>query len=209
MLLGPMPTSKSLYDVHPGVAMIQKWIATLKDKTGRSLEEWVALAKKGGPKEPKKLREWLKKEHKLGTNSAWWIADEVQGKHQEADTTTYLAQAEKYVETMYSGGKADLRPLHDALYKLAKGIAKDVRCCPCQTIVPFYRNHVIAQIKPSTQTRIDFGLALGATKTPARLIDTGGLAKKDRITHRFEITSLKDIDGEVKRWLQKAYDMDA
>jgi len=67
---------------------------------------------------------------------------------------------------------------------------------------------VIAQIKPSTRTRIDFGLALGATKASGRLIDTGGYAKKDRITHRFVITSLQDIDGEVKRWLKKAYDMD-
>ena len=82
--------------------------------------------------------------------------------------------------------------------------------CPCQTIVPLYRNHVFAQIKPTTQTRIDFGLALGDTKkTPKRLIDTGGFAKKDRITHRFEITSLKDIDDEVKKWLKIAYERDA
>jgi len=31
--------TKSLYGVHPGVAMVQKWIAELKGKTGRSLEE--------------------------------------------------------------------------------------------------------------------------------------------------------------------------
>ena len=39
-------------------------------------------------------------------------------------------------------------------------------------------------------TRIDFGLALGATKAFGRMMDTGGFAKKDRITHRFEITTL-------------------
>ena len=33
-------------------------------------------------------------------------------------------------------------------------------------------------------------------------------AKKDRITHRFEITSLKDIDDEVKKWLKIVYDRD-
>jgi len=37
----------------------------------------------------------------------------------------------------------------------------------------------------------------------------GGFENKDRITHRFEITSLKDIDDEVKRWLKIAYDRDA
>ena len=200
--------SKSLYDVHPGITMLQ-WIATLKEKTGRSLEEWVALAKKKGPKGHMELREWLKKEHQLGGNAASHVADEVQGNAMDADAETYLKGAEENVAAMYSGGKAHLRPLHDALYKLAKGVAKDVRCCPCQTIVPFYRNHVIAQIKPTTRTRIDFGLALGPTKAKGRLIDTGGYAKKDRITHRFEITSPKDIDGEVKRWFLKAYEMDA
>jgi hypothetical protein len=67
---------------------------------------------------------------------------------------------------------------------------------------------VIAQLKPSTQTRLDFGRALKDTKATGRLIDTGGFAKKDRITHRIAITSLKDIDGEVLKWLKKAYTMD-
>jgi hypothetical protein len=75
--------------------------------------------------------------------------------------------------------------------------------------VPLYRNHVFAQIKPTTNTRIDMGFALKNTKVKGRLIDTGGFAKKDRITHRIPIESLADIDAEVKRWLQMAYDMDA
>jgi len=46
-------------------------------------------------------------------------------------------------------------------------------------------------------------------KLPKRLIDTGGLAKKDRITRRIEITSAEQIDDEVKKWLKTAYDLDA
>ncbi len=75
-------------------------------------------------------------------------------------------------------------------------------------MVPFYRNHVIAQIKPTTNSRIDMGFALKDTKPTGRLIDTGGFAKKDRITHRIEITSLDDIKDDVTRWLKKAYEMD-
>ena len=110
---------------------------------------------------------------------------------------------------MFAGKRAVLRPLYDALLKLGLAVGKDAKACPCQTIVPLYRNHVFAQIKPATHTRIDFGLARGNTKkTPKRLIDTGGYAKKDRITHRFEITATADIDDEVKRWLKTAYDRD-
>jgi hypothetical protein len=37
-----MAKRKSLYGVHPGVAMVQKWIRDLPGKTGRTLEEWMA-----------------------------------------------------------------------------------------------------------------------------------------------------------------------
>jgi hypothetical protein len=201
---------KSIYGVHPGVAMTQKWVAELKQKTGRSLDEWLRLIKKSGPKDEKARREWLKTEHGLGTNSAWWLAARAEGKGSEVgDPDTYLQAAEGYVEAMFSGGKADLRPIYDALLKTGLKLGKDVKACPCQTIVPLYRKHVFAQIKPTTRTRIDMGFALGDMKPKGRLIDTGGFAKKDRITHRIPITSLDDIDDEVNHWLKVAYDRDA
>ena len=202
-------TRKSIYSVHPGILMTQKWIGELKQKTGRSLEEWLKHIKKAGPKDEKARREWLKNEYGLGTNTSWWLAERAEGKGEEAgDPDMYLKAAEKYVDDMFSGGKAGLRPIYDALLKLGLKIGKEAKACPCQTIVPLYRNHVFAQIKPTTQTRIDMGFALGNMKPKGRLIDTGGFAKKDRITHRIPITSVKDIDDEVKHWMKVAYDRD-
>ncbi len=201
-LLGP-------YSVHPGVAQVQKWIAELPEKTGRSLEEWIALTKKSGPPTEQGRREWLKKEHKLGTYSAAWIAERLEGKGTEEDSAeAYLKTAAAWVEAQYSGPRAALRPLYEQLLKLGSSLGKDVKACPCKTMVPFYRNHVFAQIKASTNTRIDLGFALGNMKTPKRLIDTGGYEKKDRITRRIEVRSKADIDGEVKLWLKTAYEMD-
>ena len=203
--------TKSIYGVHPGVLMTRKWITELKQRTGRTLDDWLKFIKKEGPPTEKERRNWLKSEHSLGANTAWWLAERSVGKGEEtADSNAYLKAAEEYVDDMFSGKKEHLRPLYDALLKLGLSIGKDVKACPGQTIVPLYRNHVFAQIKPTTQTRIDFGLALGdMKKTPKRLINTGGFEKKDRITHRFEIASLKDIDDEIKRWLKIAYDRDA
>jgi hypothetical protein len=203
------PTRKSIYSVHPGVLITQKWIGELKQKTGRSLEEWLKHIKKNGPKTEEERREWLKKEYGLGTNSAWWLAERADGKGTETgDPDLYLAAAEKDVEKMFSGKKAELKTIYDALLKLGLKVGKEAKACPCQTIVPLYRNHVFAQIKPTTQTRIDMGFALGDMKAKGRLIDTGGFAKKDRITHRIPITSVADIDDEVKHWLKVAYDRD-
>jgi len=173
----PKTATKStfLYDVHPGVAMAQKWIIELKPKTGRSLEEWIALVKKEGDSPER-----------------------------------YLATAVRYVEEQYSGRKAAMRPVFEQLLALGKALGPDVKACPCKTMVPLYRNHVFAQIKPTTNTRIDFGLCFTtySGRLPKRLIDTGGLAKKDRITHRIEVSSADQIDDDLKKWLCAAYDLD-
>lgn len=145
----------------------------------------------------------------MGTNSAWWIAERAEGKGTETDDpAAYLRAAEEYVAKMFAGKKQALLPIYDELLRLGLGLARDVKACPCATIVPLYRNHVFAQIKPTTQTRIDLGFALGARKAEGRLIDTGGYAKKDRITHRIPIASLAEIDAELKQWLKVAYDAD-
>jgi hypothetical protein len=202
--------TKTLYSVHPGVAMIQKWVDELPQKTGRTLDQWIKLVQKSGPADEKARREWLKAEHGLGTNAAWWIAERSCGKGgEDGDPATYLNAAEAYVEAMFSGGKAGLRPLYDRLLELGLKLGKDVKACPCQTMVPLYRNHVFAQIKPTTRTRIDLGFALKDLEATGRLIDTGGFAKKDRITHRIPISQPSDIDREVKDWLKRAYELDA
>jgi hypothetical protein len=201
----------SLYGVHPGVAMVQKWVAELKDKTGRSLDEWIALVKKEGPKDEKSRRDWLKAKHKPGTNDAWWIAERAEGKGvEDSNPGSYLKAAVRYVEEQYAGPKEKLRPVYDQVLKLGKSLGKDVKAWPCKTIVPLYRNYVFAQIKPTTNTRIDLGLALAKYrgKMPKRIIDTGGLAKKDRITHRIPVGSVDEIDDEVKKWLKTAYELD-
>src|SRR5436853_1634124 len=77
-----MPAARAisgLYSVHPGLGMVEKWKNELPAKTGRSVDEWIAFVKKSGPATEKERREWLKREHKMGTNSAWWIAERAEG----------------------------------------------------------------------------------------------------------------------------------
>jgi hypothetical protein len=192
--------------------MVQKWVADLPSKTGRTIDEWMTLIQEEGPPTEKERRAWLKSAHGIGSNTASWMAGRASGGDTgiaDEDPVAYLEAAERHVEEMYAGPKAALRPLYDRLLKLGLGLGKDVKACPCKTIVPLYRKHVFAQLKPTTRTRIDLGLALGDTPATGRLFDTGGFAKKDRITHRIPVSGLNEIDEEVVHWLTIAYDRDA
>jgi len=198
-----------LYSVHPGVYMVMKWVAELKDKTGRDLAEWKIHIVKEGPKGLKKRVAWLKQKYKIGSNTASWLAERADGQPTwDESGSDYLEMAPRYVDEMFAGPKEELLPLYHRLLELGRALGPDVKFCPCKTIVPFYRSHVFAQVKPATRTRIDFGLALGETKVKGKLIDTGGFQKKDRITHRIAITRLEEIDKEFEKWLKMAYDRD-
>jgi hypothetical protein len=204
-----MAKTTSIYSVHPSVAFTLNWKESLKEKTGRSLSAWLTLVKASGPAGEKERIQWLKREHRLGTYSALWIAQRASGKDADMDSPeAYLKAAERYVNAMFRGPNSTVRPLYDELLRLAFSLGDDVKVCPCKTMVPLYRDHVFAQIKPATRARVDLGFALGARKREGKLIDTGGFAKKDRITHRIGIESLEQIDDEVKRWLKLAYDDD-
>lgn len=120
----------------------------------------------------------------------------------------YRAGIPQMVEGQFAGPKAELRPLYEKLLAVCLAVGKEAKAVPAKTQVAIYRTHVIANIKIATRTRIDLGLSLGNMRTPARLKDTGGFQKKDRITRRIEITSPADIDADLKKWLKKAYELD-
>ena len=199
-----------MYSVHPSVSYAQAILRQLHEKTGRSLEEWTKLLDHDGPASGVERRDWLKTEYALGGTTASMVADASMGEGRDrTDPDVYLALAPGWVEDMFQG-KESLRPIYDALLVLGRSLGPDVKVCPCRTIVPLYRSHVFAEIRPAAKTRLDLGLALKGIEReiPDRLLDTGGLARKDRITHRFAITSPEEIDDGVREWLREAYELD-
>lgn len=197
------------YDVHPSVAYVQALLANLEAKSGRSLEAWVVQIQAERPADPKA---WLKAQG-LGSTQAGFVVQRAGAApgHAFDDTPEgYLAAAPSYVDNQYGGKKAALRPLFERLVGLARGLGSDVRVCPCETIVPFYRHHVFAEVKPFA-SRLDLGLALGdptLVQEPGGLLkDTGGFKKKDRITHKVELVSEADL-GKALPWLARAYARD-
>lgn len=202
-------THPASYDVHPSVAYVQAILANFEAKTGHTLEAWVTLLRREQPADPKG---WLKAGG-LGTNQAGFVLQRAGAApgHAFDDTPEgYLAAAPGHVETQYGGKKAPLRPLFEQVVALARGLGSDVKVCPCETLVPFYRNHVFAEVKPFV-SRLDLGLALGdpaGVQDPTgRLKETGGHAKKDRITHKLEIMSVADLKLALP-WLKRAYERD-
>lgn len=184
----------SIYSPHPGMKMLPAYERKLIECTGRPLGEWVAYTKKHGPKTEPDRRAWLKSEHGLTANYAFWVAEVAEGRVEQTP--------EELVDAMFAK-KPDIRPIYDRLIKLALTLGPDVLICPGKTIVPLYRKKNFAQFKPATRVRLELGLVLGEMKTPRRL-----KVNDDRITHTVHLSGPAEVDAEIEHWLRMAYELD-
>jgi len=204
-----MAKSTIKYDVHPGVAMIRKWTDELPGKTGRSLDQWAELVRTQDLSDRKERMTFLKEKHGFGTNAAWWIADYVVDKATwDGDPDVYLKQAEAYVDAMFTKGKEWQLPIYEKVVQEVRKLGKDVKICPCKTMVPFYRRREFAHIKAATKTRFELALTLGEVPFKGRLKKNPRADEKDRQQHLVELTDAKQVDAEVTKWLRMAYEAD-
>jgi hypothetical protein len=199
----PRKPSDSAYVLHPAYNRVEAARRNLIERTGKTLEEWAEITKTSGPPDRKARIAWLGSAHGMGSNYAEWIAMSAEGSDVH-DPDAY--DPEGLVAKQYAGPKAALRPIYQRLLSLAMSLGEDVTATPCSTYVPLRRRFAFAQIRPTTRTRIDLALALGPTKIPKRVIETGGLARGDRMTHQIAISALAEVDAEVERWLRVAYE---
>ncbi len=198
--------------MHPGVLMIERWIATLPAKTGRSVEAWLAEIDSHGFAKPEVCSRWLETQHQFSAKAAAWLSGKAfaAGGQQLAESSAdYLTACPGYVDRLFRGRNAGLRPLYDNLVALAHSLGEELRICPTHSCVPLYRQRLVADIRPSGGKRIELGLALADEPASPRLAAAGSRGGKSRITHRVDIASPDEIDLQVRRWLKQAYERGA
>ena len=173
-------------------------IRNLQTRTGRSLEQWIKLAKRSRLTDPKALRKWLKAEHALGGTTCLVIVDATLRKPGDVPPTP-----DEMLEAQFKGDKATLRPVYERLVRAVKKLGIDVNVGVRKTQTTFARNHTFAIAKAPTKTRIDLGLRLPGTRPTKRLQNT--TAFSDNATHCVALTAPGNVDDQLKKWLKAAY----
>lgn len=174
--------------------------ASLKERTGRTLEEWVVLVRKSGidPMDQKAVRRWLKTEHGVLQNSQWAIADAA-----ARDAGWTRPDVEEYIDRQYEGAKAGLRPIFDRLRAVIEEFGDDVSVEGRGTCTPFVRRRQFAAVAAATKTRLDVGLRF--TDPPKSPLLKPASAP-GQATHKLSLTSPKEITAKIERLLRTAYE---
>ncbi len=172
--------------------------ANLREKTGKTLPQWLKIIKPAGLDKHGQIVKFLKSDHGVTHGFASMIAHEFLSAKQPA------AAHQDLVDQQYQGGKAGLRPVYEAIVAMVGQFGKDVEIAPKKAYVSLRRNKQFAIVQPSTRDRVDVGINLKGTAASGRLENSGSF--NAMVSHRVRISEPGQVDAELKRWLRAAYD---
>jgi hypothetical protein len=179
--------------------MEAKMTANIADKTGKPLEAWIEVVKKEGINKHNEIIKFLKAEHGFTHGYANFVALKVR---QPAGQTPL--SGDEMVDNQYSGAKADLRPIYEAIINGVKEFGGDVEIAPKKAYVSLRRNKQFGLIQPSTKTRVDVGIILKGVEPEGRLEASGSF--NAMCSHRVRITDQAEVDTDLINWLRRAYE---
>lgn len=177
--------------------MAHAMIANMKEKTGKTLEQWIAIATKSKLAKHGEIVKHLKTDHGMTHGFANLVAH----KTLKSDAGSAGSEAD-LVAAQYAGDKSALKPIYDALIKAAKSCG-EVEIAPKKAYVSLRRSKQFAIIQPSTKTRVDLGLNMKGEAAKGRLEKSGSF--NAMVSHRVRLEKATDVDKDVKAWIKKAW----
>ena len=180
-------------------AALQSQIRNIEATYGKPLDHWFAVIDASGLTKHNQVVAMLKADQGLAHGAAHRVSLLARQRH-DADAA---AAPPDPADALYTGAKAGLRPLHDALIGEIRTLGPfDI--APKKGYLSLRRRKQFAMVQPSTASRIDLGLILPATMPATSRLESA--AKFNSLfTHRVRITSAADLDDELRGWLATAY----
>jgi hypothetical protein len=179
-------------------AALQTMIRNLEEKTGKSFDQWLKIARATKLTKAREILNFLKSEHGL----TYGYANLIALKALESDAGS--SSGEDLVAAQYSGAKAPLKPIYDALIAAVQKFGDDIDVSPKKGYVSMRRKKQFAIFQPSTAGRMDVGINLKGAAPTARREGSGSF--NAMVSHRVRLSRREEVDKELIAWLRQAYD---
>jgi Domain of unknown function (DUF4287)/Domain of unknown function (DUF5655) len=178
--------------------MFQSYMDNIKAKTGKTPDDFRALATKKGLVKNGEIVSWLKTEFGLGHGHASAIAHLIV--HHGDD----MVSTDDQIAVHFAGNKAEWRKTYDGLMSKIARFGADIEVEPTKTYLSLLRGRRKFAILQTTADRLDIGIKLKGVAPAGRLEAAGSW--NAMVTHRLRISNPKQIDKELLAWLKQAYD---
>jgi hypothetical protein len=168
-------------------------IAALKEKTGRSLEEWTTVIQESRWTSHGQMVSGLKADHGVSHGYANQIALRVRGG---------TAPANDHIDEMFAK-RPEAKAIYDVLLPRIQTFGGDVDLAPKKGYVSLRRSKQFAVLQPASG-RLDVGLQLKGVAPEGRLEPSGSF--NAMLSHRVRVSKIEEVDNQLLDWLKRAYE---
>lgn len=171
-------------------------LANIETRTGRTVADLIAAVRAEGLDKHGQMVKWLKSEIGLGHGDANLVAHKAREAETPADSTDPA-------DDWYSGKKAGLRPIHDAVLAQIAALGDDIEHSAKKTYLSLRRSKQFATVGPAARNTVEIGINLKGEPGDDRM---EALGPGKMCTHRTRIASLDEVDAALIAWIRRAYD---
>ena len=170
--------------------------ANIQKKTGKSLDELYAILENSALEKHGQLRDFSKTEFDLGHGDANALALHFLKRNDSPP------QDSNPLDEIYSGSKAELRPIHDALMSKIEQFG-EFEIHPKKGYVALRRKKQFAMIGPATNSRVEVGINMKEVPGTDRLVEQapGGMCQ-----YKVKVTDLSEVNDELFGWIKTAFE---
>jgi hypothetical protein len=180
----------------------QTQLENIQSKTGKSLDELREIIAQSGLTKHSELRQMLMVRFGLGYGDAGMLVHYAQHSDGQSAAEAAGLSREEVVGEIYSGSKAALRPVHDAVMASIQELGS-FEIVPKKGYVSLRRKRQFAMLGPGTKGRLELGLNMKGVEAGERLEaqPAGGMCQ-----YRVFLTRTGDVNDELLGWIKTAYE---
>jgi hypothetical protein len=174
-------------------------LANIEKRTGKTLAQLTTIVKNSGLTRHGELVAMLKQDLGMGHGDANTL---VHYSLKSAGPGAGAVATPEVLDAMYTGTKAGLRPIHDALMAAIETFGP-FEISPKKGYVSLRGKKQFAMVGPATNTQVEIGLNMKGVKGTSRLIEQkpGGMCQ-----YKVRVGNAKEVDAELLGWIRQAYD---
>jgi hypothetical protein len=179
---------------------IETQLNNIQKKTGKSLDELAVIVRNSGLAKHSEIRDYLKRELGLGHGDANTLVHVVL--QSDGARAARGKSSSEVLDEIYSGSKAALRPIHEALMQQI-GKFGEFELAPKKGYVSLRRKKQFAMIGPATNTRVEVGLNVKGLPADSRLVEQRAGSMCNYIV---KVTDAGEIDAQLIAWVRSAFE---
>jgi hypothetical protein len=109
---------------------------------------------------------------------------------------------DQFLDEIYSGPKASLRPIHDKLMSAINQFG-EFEIAPKKGYVSLRRKRQFAMLGPATQTRFELGIKIKDLETDDRLLEQ---PPGSMCNYKVRLINPEQVDESIVSWVRRAYE---